>query len=103
VPCLYEAKRPEHPVSLTEVLDFKGTQDEEAEVWDDYKIEPIEWMAAHGHLTPEEIAAITEKANEARPRIGTDAEHTGSGGTDRADQRRVKVYEAVTAAIKTGG
>jgi hypothetical protein len=98
----YVAERPQHLVALTEILDFKGTEEEEAEAWDEYKIEPVEWMAAHGHLTPEEIAAITEKANEARPRIGTDAEHIGSGGTDRADQRAVKLHEAVTAAIKRG-
>ena len=95
----FEAERPKHLVSLTEVLDFEGTQDEEAEALDEYKTEPVEWMAAHGHLTAEEIAAITEKANEARPRIGTDSEHIGSGGVDRADQRAVKLYEAITAAL----
>jgi hypothetical protein len=57
-------------------------------------------MAANGHLTPDEIAAIAEKANKARPRIGTPAEHIGSGGVDRADRRAVKLYEAVIEAMK---
>jgi hypothetical protein len=73
--------------------------DEEAEAWDEYQIEPVEWMAAHGHLTSEEVAAITEKANQARPRIGTDGERIGSSGVDRADRRAVRLYEAVTAAV----
>ena len=61
------------------------------------------WMAAHGHLTDEELAKIAERANEARPRIGTPAEHIGSGGVDRADRRAVRLYEAVWRAQKPSG
>jgi hypothetical protein len=50
------------------------TEDEHAEALDEYEIEPIRWMAANGHLTYEEIERIAEKAEEARPRIGTSAE-----------------------------
>jgi hypothetical protein len=69
-------------------------------VIDAYEIEPIEWMAAHGHLTDEEIAVIEERANEARPRIGTDAEEVGSGGVDRADSRAVALHAAVRRALR---
>ena len=55
-------------------------------------------MAAHGHLTEAELAMIAERASETRPRIGTPAEHIGSGGVDRADRRAVKLYEAVERA-----
>jgi hypothetical protein len=67
-------------------------------VIDAYEIEPIEWMAAHGHLTDEEIAVIEERANKARPRIGTDAEEVGSGG-DRADGGAAALHAAVRRAF----
>jgi hypothetical protein len=62
--------------------------------------EPTIWLASHGYLSQEEIAAITKDANVARPRIGIDGEHIGSGGVDRLDLRAVKLYEAVTDALK---
>ena len=60
------------------------SQDERAAALDEYEIEPVAWMAAHGHLTDKRggSAKIAERANEARPRIGTPAEHIGSGGVD---------------------
>jgi hypothetical protein len=42
---------------------------------------------------------LEAQAEEARPRIGTGHEQIGSGGLDRADQRRVKLWEAVRAAL----
>jgi hypothetical protein len=51
-------------------------------------------------LTEAELERIAAKAEEARPRIGTDAEHIGSGGVDRADRRAVKLYETVLGATK---
>ena len=99
----YEAGRPHHLTEHPPPLDFETPQDERAEALDEYEIEPMEWMAAHGHLTDEELAKIAERANEARPRIGTPAEHIGSGGVDRADRRAVRLYEAVWRAQKPSG
>jgi hypothetical protein len=93
----YEAQRPAH-LSDYPPRDFETPQDERAAALDEYEIEPVAWMAAHGHPTDEELAKIAERANEARPRIGTPAEHIGSGGVDRADRRAVKLYEAVERA-----
>jgi hypothetical protein len=94
----YEAERPEY---LTEyALDFEGPVDEHADLLDEWHNEPIIWLASHGHLSPEEVAAITEDANVARPRVGTDGEQIGSGGVDRVDVRAVKLYEALTDALK---
>lgn len=94
----YEAGREEHLFEYP--LDFGGTQDEHADLLDEWHNEPVVWLAANGHLRADEIAAITEDANIARPRIGTPGEHIGSGGVDRADVRAVKLYEAVTEAAK---
>jgi hypothetical protein len=81
-------------------LDFEGPVLEHADLLDEWSNEPIIWLASHGYLSPEEIAAITEDANVARPRIGTDGERIGSGGVDWVDVRAVKLYEAVTDALK---
>ena len=99
----FEAGRPDHLEPYPDLDHFLDrehwSEDEEAEAYDNYENEPIIWMAANGHLTPDELAAITERANEARPRIGTDDEHYGSGGIDRADKRAVKLAEAVSEAL----
>jgi len=42
------------------------------------------------------------RARAARTRIGTDAERIGSGGADRADQRAVKLWDAVVRALQGG-
>jgi hypothetical protein len=94
----YEAGREEHLFEYP--LDFEGTQDGHADLLDEWHNEPIVWLAANGHLRADEIAAITEDASIARPRIGTPGEHIGSGGVDRVDVRAVKLYEAVTEAMK---
>jgi len=97
----YEAERPEHlseyPLDFD---DFESPVEEQADLVDEWEIEPTVWLAAHGYLSPEEIAAISEEANIARARIGTDGEQIGSGGVDRVDVRAVKLYERVTDALK---
>jgi hypothetical protein len=67
-------------------------------VLDDSYNEPIIWMAEHDHLTERELDAIERKADEARGRVGTPAEHVRSGGMDRAHRRAVKLAEAVKRA-----
>ena len=94
----YVAQRPHHLSEYPALFGGEMSQDERAAALDEYEIEPVAWMAANGHLTDEELAKIAEQANEAQPRIGTPAEHIGSGGVDRADRRRVMLYEAVERA-----
>lgn len=94
----FEAGRPEH---LTEYpLDREAgiTIEQHADAVDEYAIEPIRFVASRGELTLEELAALAERANEARLRVGTDAEQIGSGGVDKVDRRAVRLYEAVRTA-----
>ena len=65
-------------------------------------------LAELGELTPEELAALEEDANVARPRIGTDAEHISGGwrttpGAYSVDQQDVDLWEAVRAALPRKG
>jgi hypothetical protein len=55
-------------------------------------------LAELGLLRDDEIARIAERANEARPRIGTTAEHS-DGGDFRPDVRAVELHEAVKRAL----
>jgi hypothetical protein len=55
-------------------------------------------LAELGLLRDDEIAAIAERANEARPRIGTTAEHYGPDY--RPDRRAVELHEAVKRALE---
>jgi hypothetical protein len=66
---------------------------------DEYYIEPVAFLASIGELREDEIAEIREAAEEARPRIGTEAEVHGSGGVDMIDQRRVKMWDRVREAM----
>jgi hypothetical protein len=50
-------------------------------------------LAELGLLRDDELAAIAERANEARVRIGTTAEHYG------ADRRAIELHEAVKKAF----
>jgi hypothetical protein len=59
--------------------------------------EPIR-LAELGLLRDDEIAAIAERANEGRPRIGTTAEHYGPNY--RPDVRAVELHEAVKRALR---
>ena len=63
--------------------------------------EPIR-LAELGLLRDEEIAAITEKVNEARVRIGTPAEHISGGGSTCSypDRETVELGEALSAALR---
>jgi len=58
-------------------------------------------LAELGELTSEELAALQEKANEARLRVGTDAERISGGGRENGvsmDQRAVDLWDAVERA-----
>ena len=59
--------------------------------------EPIR-LAELGLLRDDEIAAIAERANEARPRIGTTAEHYGPDC--HPDRDAVELHEAVKRALE---
>jgi hypothetical protein len=93
----FDAGRPEH---LSDYPPSRGgTIEEQAEALDAYELEPITWMAAHGHLTDPEIEDLRDRAEVARARVGTDDERIGAGGVDRADQRAVELWEAVEKAL----
>ncbi len=92
-----EAGRPKHLTPYP--LHVQGTVDERAAAIDDYYIEPLVWMATHGLLTEAELEQLKADADEARPRIGTPGERIGSGGVDKVDRRKVKMWEAVRAAL----
>jgi hypothetical protein len=93
----YEAERDEY---VTEEPDwnFDGPLDEYAQEHQTWEMEPVVWMAEHGHLTDEEIALIAKEANEARPRIGTDAERKARA--EYPDRRAVELHEAVQRALR---
>ena len=76
----------------------RPVEERAAEV-DAYYIEPVVFLASIGELREDEIAELREAAEDARPRIGTDAEVYGFGGVDMIDRRRVKLWEAVRAAL----
>jgi hypothetical protein len=60
--------------------------------------EPIR-LAELGLLRDEEIAAIAERANVGRTRIGTTAEHISGDGRYRPDVLAVELHEAVKRAL----
>jgi hypothetical protein len=93
----FEAGREEYLTPYP--LDFEGTTEEHAEAINDHYIEPVVFLAKNGFLTDDELAAIAEKANEAKTRVGTKREHWGSGGVDRSDRRAVELWRAVEKAI----
>ena len=97
----YVAKRPKHLGEMPMMLDHP-TLEEDAEAIDAYEIEPVVWMAEHGHLEPDEIAAIEAEAREASRRVGTDEERIGSAGADMADRRAVKLWDAVEEMLRAG-
>jgi hypothetical protein len=64
------------------------------------RAEGVVYLAECGELTGEEVAAIAERANEARIRIGTPAEHCGgTDGSYRPDRDAVELHEAVKRAM----
>lgn len=70
---------------------------------DEREVERLQFLAAGGHLSPDELAALHEAANEARLRIDSDAErgclHTAEDGSQHVwtgpDRLAVKVWTAV--------
>ena len=62
-------------------------------------MERLLFLASIGELREDELAKLKARAEEARPRIGTGHERVGSGGVDRADRRRVKLWNGVRAAM----
>jgi hypothetical protein len=61
-------------------------------------------LAELGELTAEELAALREEANEARLRVGTDAERISGGGRNTPgavsmDAQAVELWERVEAAL----
>lgn len=83
----FEAGRPEHltprPKLGAGALYFGDPAG--AEALEDWEAEPVEFLAAEGHLTAEELAVIRGRASEAAARLGTAAERrTGNYSRDRA-------------------
>jgi hypothetical protein len=58
-------------------------------------------LAELGELTNEELAAIAERANVARTRVNTPAEHRGPNYFP--DRRAIELYERVSAIRKRRG
>jgi hypothetical protein len=80
-------------------LRHPGTVEERADAVDQYDIEPLVFLASIGELRDDELEVLEAQADEARPRIGTGHERIGSGGVDRVDQRKLKLWDAVRAAL----
>jgi hypothetical protein len=93
----YEAGREEHLAPYP--LHFEGTMEEKREAVGAYEIEPVLFVALRGELSDQELEEIEAKAREVEPRIGTDAEHWGSGGVNYPDRRAVKLAIAVKRAV----
>jgi hypothetical protein len=75
------------------------TSEEIREAIDEARIEPVVFLAACGDLTEREISDIEAKAIERGARIGTGAEHWGSGGVEYPDRRAVKMWKRVRGAL----
>jgi hypothetical protein len=59
-------------------------------------------LAELGELTAEELAALREEANEAKLRIGSDAEHISGGWRKHGvslDAQAIELWEAVRGAV----
>jgi hypothetical protein len=89
----YEAGRPHHVTSLPNGYGSNGRD------LDAYKLEPLIWMAANGHLSDEELAGIRIHAEEAAERVGTGAElmSTRDVSSDRSAVRLARAVEATLA------
>ncbi len=96
--------RPEHLTDIPdrEFLSLKTQAQRDANALEliEWEIEPYVYLAEQGELSSDEIAALAEKANEARLRVGTKGEQIGTPGVDRPDLRAVKLYEAVSSALR---
>ena len=100
----YFAEREQHVISYDDQRDArKGkSTEEQPDLYDEYQMEPVLFLASIGRLRHDEVEKLKADADEAGRRIGTSSERIGSGGVDRADRRRVKLLEAVRAAMSDG-
>ncbi len=100
----FVAERPPYVISYADYKDSCEARsiETQADLYDQYVTEPLLFLASIGELRDDELATLEAKADEARPRIGTDDEQIGSGGVDRADRRRVRLFEAVRRAAAGG-
>ena len=94
----YVAQREEHVTPYPPF--YEGFTEDRADALDEYELDPIVFLAAGGYLTDRERATIEARAAEARPRIGTDDEHIGTGCVERADRRAVKHHDAVYLSLR---
>jgi hypothetical protein len=92
----FEAGRPQHLEPYP--LRLEGSTEERAEAVDEYEIEPVVFLARRGELREDELKELEADAREAGERVGTARERIGSGGVDRVDQRKVKMWDAVKDA-----
>jgi hypothetical protein len=108
----FEAERPDHLTDEPDWLDYiegrEMTDEERDRYGSDYvawEHEPIVWMAAHGHLTDDELAMIEQTAEEAERRIDTDEEGIASGDIydDRAAVELARRVGGLTTPPSPGG
>jgi hypothetical protein len=96
----FEAGREQHLVPWSEAQDGwwlgPGSPIEErADEYDEWEMEPTLFLASIGELRGDELEQLELAAVEARERVDTGAERSGSGGLDRVDRRKAKLWEAV--------
>jgi hypothetical protein len=101
----FKAERERHLTPYPLHSEFDGTAEERVEALIEYDREPVVWLAANGHLRDDEIAALTERANEAKLRIDAGNErisggHYRSHGAVWHDRKDVELYEAVKEVLK---
>jgi hypothetical protein len=96
----FEAGRDEHLLPYPSRSEEESAE-ERSKALDAYAFEPVLWLAEHGHLRDDEIAALAEDANVARTRVNTPAEHYGPSYFP--DRRAIELYERVSAIRKRRG
>jgi hypothetical protein len=93
----YEAGRPEHLDPWPFSRDFPD-RESYGRACDEYRFEPIIYLAANGHLLDHELEAIRRQAREALPRVGTDRERMTTPAMS-PDRSRVRLARAVEEAL----
>ena len=99
----FEAGREPHLAPYpSSVFHSEGTDEEYLGALREYQFEPVLWLAEHGHLRDDEVAALAEKANEARIRIDAGGGRIagGPGGGVPVDRWAIELYETVREALK---
>ena len=98
----FEADREQHltphPPSI---FNFEGTDEEYLEALKEHQFEPVLWLAANGHLRDDEVAALAEKANEARLRLNAGGGRIAGAGPSGVpvDRWAIELYAAVKEAM----